>query len=175
MSHAPFDKGAGRGSTSRPPQRSAPWGLIGAVLGLLGLAAGVGAWLRPMPTPEPVAAPVYSEQQVAEAKAAVCEAYEKADRALQATGRKKGATDPAEILAVAVNIRLALSESSSWLRQALLDNPATPPKLADDVQKSASSLQGITIDQLGEASREELDAVYGKADEADAAIHEACK
>ena len=60
--------------------RPARWPMfVMFLITLVAVGAAVAAWLRPMPhnTSATPAAPTYSEQQVADAKAKVCAAYEK--------------------------------------------------------------------------------------------------
>ena len=51
---------------------------------LVAVGAAVAAWLRPIPhnTSATPPAPIYSEQQVADAKSKVCAAYEKVQNAV---------------------------------------------------------------------------------------------
>lgn len=181
MSQAPYGPGPA-GPTPWPPQGPppAPRGpsrlptIVAIVIALIAVAVAIGAWFRPAPKPETPAAKTYSEQEVADAKKAVCDAYGKTDRAVQATGRKSGGQDPTAILAVAVNIRLALSESSSFLLRTLAENPAAPPGLQEQIRAAALAYQDIAIDQLGEASQQELAPFLQKMDSTDVAIKQAC-
>ncbi|WP_431234771.1 hypothetical protein ACQ856_09705 [Mycolicibacterium psychrotolerans] len=149
--------------------------IIAIVIAVIAIAVAIGAWFRPAPKPETPAAKTYTEQEVSDAKKAVCDAYGRADRALQATGRKNGGDDQTAIIAVAVNIRLALSESSSFLLRTLAENPAAPHDLQEQVRMAANSYQDIAIDQLGEASQTELGPFLKQADSTDVAIKQACK
>ncbi|WP_052960159.1 hypothetical protein [Mycobacterium sp. EPa45] len=149
--------------------------IIAIVIAVIAVAVAIGAWFRPIPKPEAPAAKTYSDQEIADAKKAVCDAYGKADRAINATGRKNGGEDPTAIVAVAVNVRLALSESSSFLLRTLEEYPATPSDLQEHVRAAAGAFQNVAIDQLGEAPQSELDPFFKQADSADAAIKQACK
>jgi hypothetical protein len=149
--------------------------IIAIVIAVIAIGVAIGAWFRPIPKPEAPAAKTYSDQEVADAKKAVCDAYSRTDRALNATGKKSGGDDPTAIVAVAVNVRLALSESSSFLLRTLDGNPATPSDLQEQVRIAANAFQNVEIDQLGEAPQEEIDPFFKQADSADSAIKQACK
>lgn len=149
-------------------------GVVGSVLGLLGLIAGVGAWLRPLPTAES-SAPVYSEEQVADAKKAVCEAYGEVSRAITATTSRDRGDDPTTKLVVAVNVRLALYAGGDYLRGSLSASPATPDELSDSVLGLAQAYQQVAIKQLGEAPRDDLDALADSAKSYASQIDKACQ
>ena len=146
----PRQPSAGRSASQLPA-------IIAIVIALVAVAVAIAAWFKPTPKQEVPAAKTYTEQEAADAKKAVCDAYGRANRAIQATGRKNGGTDPTSIIAVAVNVRLALSESSSFLLRTLDENPAASPELKDQVRATANAFQNIAIDQLGEAPQAELD------------------
>ncbi|BBZ79125.1 hypothetical protein MANY_44620 [Mycolicibacterium anyangense] len=148
--------------------------MVAVVLALIATAVAIGAWFRPAPKPEAPAAKTYSEQEVADAKKAVCDAYERAHRALQTTGSKDGGNDPTTSLAIAVNVRLAFGESSSYLLRTLQEYAATPADLRDQVRTASESFQQISLDQLGEAPQQELDPILKRADAADLSIKKTC-
>lgn len=149
--------------------------IIAIGVAVIAIAIAIGAWFRPAPKPETPAAKTYSEQEVTDAKKAVCDAYARTDRAVQATGRRNGGDDQTAVLAVAVNIRLALSESSSLLLRTLTENPAAPRELQEQTRLAANTYQDVAIDQLGDAPQEELAPLFKRADSTDAAIKQACK
>ena len=180
MSQAPLGPTAAAPPPWPPQQQPNPRGpsrmpaIIAIAIALVAVAVAIAAWFTPAPKAEVPAAKTYTEQETADAKKAVCEAYSRANRAIQATGRKNGGTDPTSVIAVAVNVRLALSESSSLLLRTLEENPATSHELEDQVRNAASAFQSIAIDQLGEAPQAELDPSLKAADSADVMIRRAC-
>lgn len=180
MSQAPYDPVSGRPPPWPPaspaPKRSGSWvlGVIGSVLGLLGLVAGASAWLRPLPPADP-SAPVYSEQEVADAKRAVCEAYGKFNQALTATSSRDGGDDPTARLAVAVNIRLALYAGGDYLLNALDAHPATAAALSRPIRGMAATYQEAAIRQLGEVPRGQLDKFAESAKSYGGEIDEVCR
>jgi hypothetical protein len=118
---------------------------------LVAVAAAVAAWLRPVPhnnTAATPSAPAYSEQQVADAKAKVCAAYDKVKKASNMNAARSGGDDPTAQLAVAVNGRQVYIASSQYLLTVLNDEPATSADLADATRKLAGLFQVIAMDGL---------------------------
>jgi hypothetical protein len=143
--------------------------VLGFAFGLLGLVAGVGAWFRAAPTGPPP--PVYSEQQVADAKEAVCEAYAKGVRSFQIAGNRQIA-NPTEALPVAVNTRLAEVAVGNYLINAIDENPAAPAELQKSITVLAQSYQDIALEQLAESSDYKQAGL--NADEAISKIDKVC-
>ena len=152
MSQAPY----GPTPTTPPPwpPQAAParrgashlLAILGLVLGLLGLGIGTAAWFRA--APKPAATPTYSEQQVAEAKKAVCDVYAKGMRSIRTAGSKQ--VDPADWLPVAVNTRLAEVAIANYLTNALDANTAAPSELRDSISKLAQAYQNMSLTQLAD-------------------------
>jgi hypothetical protein len=139
---------------------------------LIAVAAAVAAWLRPMPEKKSPAAPTFGEQQVADAKAKVCAAYQKVRRANEANATRNGGDDPNLQLLVAVNERQIYVASSAYLLTTLGDEPATPSDLAVAVRKLADEYQVVTLNFLAsDTSKQERDA----ADQAWSTIQSLCK
>ncbi|CAJ1509578.1 hypothetical protein [[Mycobacterium] burgundiense] len=127
-----------------------------------------------MPEPEAqVAEPQFSEQEIADAKDAMCEAWDKTYRAIRATGEQSDA-DPSHAYFVAVNTRLAFHASADYLTDTLRDNPATPLDLREDVKQLASAYYFTAISQLGNAHQSEFELSNAQMDAADARLHSAC-
>lgn len=143
---------------------------MGVAFGLLGLIAGVGAWFRPAPKPE---APVYSAEQVADAKKAVCAAFENGVRTIEVAGRRS-ADDPTLASVVAVNTRLALVSVFAYLSSTTQANPAAPPEILGEVQKLANTYQQIELRQLADATREQVASTAEAADHLIRRIKEVC-
>ena len=179
MAHAPHEQ-VPPGPPPWPAAPSAPrrdvpvLGIVGSVLGLLGLIAGAAAWLRPLPAAES-SAPVYSEQQVADAKKAVCEAYGEVKQALTASSSKDGDDNPAANLAIAVNVRLALYAGSDYLLTVLQAHPATADGLRRPAEEIAAVYQRVTVKQIGEVPRPDLDHFADQAKADAAQIEAACQ
>ena len=86
------------------------------VITLVAVGAAVAAWLRPIPQAPAAAAPkpIYSNQQVADAKSKVCAAYEKVRRARVYEFNRNGGDDPTPNSLVAVNARQVFVAGSAY-------------------------------------------------------------
>jgi hypothetical protein len=117
---------------------------------LVAVGAAIAAWLRPIPhnTPATPPAPVYSEQQVADAKAKVCDAYGKVQRATTANAARNGGDDPNTQLLIATTQRQVFVVGSSYLMTTLAEEPATPADLAAAANSLAHLYRVITLDGL---------------------------
>ena len=157
----------------RGPSRLLP--ILGAVLGLLGLIAGVAAWFRAAPS-NVGEGPVYSEQQVADAKKAVCDAYAKGVQSIQAAVAKRP-ENPAETLlpATVLNARIAEVTVANYLFTSIDANPAAPPELSGLIRKLGDIYQNIVLTQLADGAREEVGTIAAKADEVMPTIGRICQ
>lgn len=156
---------------SRGPSRLP--NVIAIAIAIAALAVAAGAWFRPLPKPEAPAAKVYTEQEVTDAKRAVCEAFAKASRAL-ATAGAKPSEEPAEAFTVAVNTRLALETASNFLAQTLEKSQATPAPLAEAIRELSRSYEAIALAQLSELSQSDINLIASAADSAVARINQSC-
>lgn len=147
---------------------------IAIAIAVVALAVAAGAWFRPLPKPEAPAAKTYTEQEVAEAKKAVCEAFETARETLATTGGKTS-EDYAEAFVVAVNTRLALETTSNFLARTLEENHPTPSDLATPVGELSRSYEGIALAQLNESPQSEINLIASTSDAAVARITQACR
>jgi hypothetical protein len=171
------------------PPPSGPWGppppvafskparwptFVMVLITLVAVGAAVAAWLRPIPhnTSAPPPAPTYSEQQVSDAKATVCAAFDKSQKASRDNLSRSGGDDPNTQLLVAVNMRQVFVASSAYLLTTLADEPATPADLTALVRKLANLLQVITLDGL---SGDPNDAGHDAVNVAAKAIEGLCK
>jgi hypothetical protein len=143
---------------------------LGVVLGLLGLGMGAAAWFRAAP-PDAAGKPVYTEQQVGEAKEAVCSAYARGVHSFQIAGSRK-VDNHSETLAIAVNTRLAEVAVGNYLINTANAYPAAPYELRQLIEKLAQSYQEIALTQLAESS--DYKHVGLDADEAISKIEQIC-
>jgi hypothetical protein len=148
--------------------------IIAIVMALIAVVVAIGAWFRPAPKAEAPAAKTYSDQEIADAKKAVCDAYEDAYRAVTAAGARDGGSDQTAALAVAVNIRLALSTSGQYLLSTLNDQPATPSEVAAPARDLGTSYRKIAVLQLSDAAHDTIAPFYDAADQAITKIKQAC-
>lgn len=121
--------------------RIAPVALVVA-LAAVGLA--VFALLRPAGGPEPAPAAVDASAEQG-SKADVCGAFQTVRSAvsIQTHATSEG---PAGAQAVAANARLSMLGGGAYLLERT--GPATPPELADAIQKFAGGLQDIAMHSL---------------------------
>ncbi len=145
------------------------------VVGLLvTLAVAIVGWFRPLPaTPPP--APVYSSQQVADAKAKVCAVHEKVHSAIKASSTRDRGTDPTAQLAFATNGQLALLAGSENLRTALSEQPATPFELATKVRELTDLFQELILDYENSVSDPEMQPTVQATDETTLKVESLCK
>lgn len=146
---------------------------LGVALAAIGVA--IAAWFRPLPDNKPEPAPTYSEQQVADAKANVCAAFEKVHKAVALAGARKFVEDPTANLAVATSTRQAVYVGGRYLAAKLAEEPATPLDLAHAVQMLTKSYEEASIDYLAEVDDTELSSLRRASDEAGASIESLCK
>jgi hypothetical protein len=139
------------------------------VLGLLGLGMGVAAWFRA--APPDTGKPVYTEQQMSEAKEAVCSAYARGVQSFRIAGSRQVGND-SETMAIAVNTRLAEVAVGNYLINTANANPAAPYELRQLIEKLAKSYQEIALTQLAESS--DYKQVGLDADEAISKIEQIC-
>lgn len=162
----PHVRAASRG-TSRLPN------VIAIAIAVVALAVAAGAWFRPLPKPEPPAAKTYSEQEVAEAKRAVCEAFTKGQATLAVTGSKVGG-DSTDQFAIALNSRISMQAVGTYLRSTLDAMPATPAQLAGQMRGLTDVYQSILLGQLADATHDDLNQLYTSLDGSLLLIQQAC-
>jgi hypothetical protein len=146
-------------------------------LGIAFVAIGIaiGAWFRPLPKNEPPPAPSYSSQQVAEAKAKVCAAYERVHHAVLANTGRSGDDDPTTLLGLAANARIALFDGGQYLLTTLQREPATARGLADATRALADSYQELALDYLAEATDATIATSRQAIETAGAKVRENCQ
>ncbi|MBB3748216.1 hypothetical protein FHT44_000677 [Mycolicibacterium sp. BK634] len=148
--------------------------IVAIVLSLVVGALAIAALVKPAPKAEAPAAKVYSEQEVADAKKAVCDAYGTAIHTLD-VNKRKSSVNPADSFAVAVNTRLTVETVADYLTQVADAYPAPQPDLTSNVNNLASAYRDIVLKQIGDAVQTELDASYQQADKAQTAVAQLCK
>lgn len=140
------------------------------------IAIGIAtvSWLRP-PHTEPPSPKSFTPEEVQEAKANVCNAYNKVDRLGKAVTTKDAGTNAAGAFAIAVNTRLGLHAAAQYLQAAIDDNPATPRELVDVIEKLLKAYNELAVDQLGDAPSAETTPVANAINDADVETKRLCK
>jgi hypothetical protein len=125
--------------------RPARWPAFAALaIALIALGVGLIGWFRPVPhNNQSPAKPTYTEQQIADAKAKVCTAFGKLDRA---GGVLTGLAKSSDELVGAINTRQVFDVFSRYLLATLDEEPATPSDLATAVREQARTLEEVVID-----------------------------
>ncbi|MDI3313416.1 MAG: hypothetical protein QJR12_03730 [Mycobacterium sp.] len=138
----------------------------------------IGGWFRPLPDNKPLPAspaPIYTDQQVGEAKASVCAAFDKAHHALVVAGARNFGEDQVAKQVVAEGGWEALTTGSEYLLTTLAEEPATPPDLAQGIRKLAKLYQILALNFISDVSHSEQDSVLRNSDEATLTIERLCK
>jgi len=159
-----------------PPTHRRQWPMFASLVVALLVTLGVAivGWFRPAPA-KPPPAPTYSNQQVADAKAKVCAAYEKVHSAVGVSMARDGGSDPTSQLAVATSARQALLAGSEYLITTLSEEPATAPDLATAIRKLANLFQQYTVDYLNGRTNAEMESSLRDGDETTSTIERLCK
>ncbi|WP_431237827.1 hypothetical protein ACQ86B_24655 [Mycolicibacterium aichiense] len=149
--------------------------VISIVIALIAVAVAIGAWFRPAPKPETPAVKTYSEQEVADAKKAVCDAFLTVHNGVRINTGRNGGTDPTATLAVAANARLSLYGGGGYMSDVLEQHPATPKELADAVNQLSEVFRKLAIGYLADVSDTDLEPSLQQADNATVAVKNACQ
>ncbi|MBV8182964.1 MAG: hypothetical protein JO045_30085 [Mycobacterium sp.] len=125
--------------------RPARWPAFTALaIALIALAVGLVGWFRPAPhSNQPPPKPAYTQQQIADAKAKVCAAFGKLDRA---GGVLITLSKSSDELVGAINTRQVFDVFSRYLLATLAEEPATPADLATAIREQATTLEEVVID-----------------------------
>jgi len=163
---------------SRRPSR---WPTLAVlVIALIGVAVGIVGWFRPVshndhqPTPT---APTYTDQQIADAKASICAAYNLAKNEVFDNTHRPNPGEGGEIgqLAVAANARLAIYAAGPYLLDRLAAEPAAPADLAHAVRSLADTYEETAMRALNNAPDSELDPFRHEIDADITKIDGLCK
>jgi len=148
---------------------------LAIALAAIGLA--ISCWFRPAPSiksPAP-AAPSYTDQQAAGAKATVCAVYEKVRQAASVNTGRSGGDDPTAIIAVAANARIAPYDGGDYLSKKLAEEPAASPDLTKAVRALVSAYQQMAIDYLANTPDPEQESSRDAVEKANATVFGICK
>jgi hypothetical protein len=195
MSDTPTGPSPAPGPTGFPPAAPPPWPpapplafrqparwpvFVMLVITLIAVGAAVAAWLRPLPESKTVSAPpapTFTDQQIADAKADVCDAYKIVSKAVVWNTHRTNPAPGDEIGSLATEIYgdLALYEGGNYLLDRLATDRATPAELANTVRSFGEGLQKFGMVVLAGEPDSVRDPLR-QAGEADSAkIVELCK
>ncbi|MBS4728353.1 hypothetical protein MSM1_08345 [Mycobacterium sp. SM1] len=150
--------------------------LITALAVIGGIA--IGAWFRPLPNNKSQStqpAPTYTQQQVSDAKAKVCAAYQKVRHANELARALYLGDDQVAKQVVAEGGWLALDGGSRYLSTTLAEEPATPSDLAAAVRKLADLYQILAINYMASVAHSEQDPVLRASHDVTAELERLCK
>lgn len=147
-----------------PPKHRRRWPIFTLLVITLIVAIGVAiiGWFRPLPDNKPPPTPGFSSQQIADAKAKACSAFEKVRTGVSLQTNANGGGDPALAQAVAANARLSLVTGAYYL-QARLD-PATPQPLATAIHSFSDLLLDLAENALAGSTNDQSLEHQGEGD-----------
>jgi hypothetical protein len=145
--------------------------LVVAWLVVLGVA--IVGWFRPLPhTSQPL--PTFSAQQVADAKAKVCDDYQQVHNAVKASSAGDKGPDPISQMIFGINGQQKILTGSLYLRTILVQQPATPSDLASTISRLTDIFQELVVDYQNGMTESEMEPTLRAADNATAAIEGLC-
>lgn len=148
-------------------------GVTGAVLGLMGLIVGTAAWFRAAPDTN-AADHTYSTEQVAQARSAVCDAYQKGVESMRVVAATV-VDNPADTLPVAVNSRLAEFAVGNYFTNALAANPATPAELRNLITQLSQAYQDVALIQLADGLPDDYKSEKDVVNQSVAKLDQLCR
>lgn len=132
-------------------RKPARWPILAMlVITLIAVAAAVAAWLRPLPEAKTSSAPpalTFTEQQVADAKTNVCDAYQIVYKMVSSNTSRTNPMPGDQIGSLATEVYgvLALYEGGDYLLDRLAAEPATTSELAKPVKSLGETLKRFGV------------------------------
>jgi hypothetical protein len=172
--------GAAAGSPAWPSPSRGParWPtFLALAIALLASGLAIVGWFRPSPSPAPShpASPTFTEQQISDAKARSCAAFDTVLKGVTLQTHGEASDDPAMRKAQAVNGQLSLVAGGWYLRDHV--DPATPTQLAADIRKTADVLLDLGANALAGAQNADQPqaSLLTEAKSSFAQVQELCK
>jgi hypothetical protein len=153
------------------PRPQWPIATLLAITLVVAIGVALAGWFRPLPDNRPPATPAFTNQQIADAKAKACSAFEKVRASVSLQTHANSGTDPAMTQAVAANARLALVTGAYFLEHRI--DPATPQTLSAALHSFSDLLLDLAESALGGATDNQELEHQGEADTAQ--IADMCK
>ena len=147
---------------------------IAIAIALVAVAVAIAAWFTPAPKAEVPAAKTYTEQETADAKKAVCEAFDRAYHTLDANSRK-APNNPGDPFAIIVNNRLAIHMVADYLLLKLGENHAAPDDLGESIRRLSGTYYETVLEQIGDGNEAKLDPLYKTATELQDKLLKECR
>jgi len=147
--------------------------IIAVVVSLLALALAAAAFFKPQHDATP-AAPQYTDQQVADAKKNVCDAYSEMYKGIQGAGSLTS-DDPNQKFMIAMNTRLAFNTAADYLTLALQESPAAPSEVSHSARGLAVAYQRLVLARSAQAEQPVVDSIGQEINESESALVQACK
>jgi hypothetical protein len=176
--------GAQSGPPSWPasPPRGASRLLTFVSLGISVIATvlAIVGWFRPTPTVAPAAGPggpTYTEQQTADARHDVCDAYASAKKVISGNTHRANPVPGDQIgdLATGIYAPVSLYDSGDYLLRILSDNPATPGDLVKPLEAFGKKLFKLAMADLAGDPDSTLDSIRHQLDSDVTTIDSFCK
>ena len=146
--------------------------IVAIAVSLLALGVAAAAFFKAQHPVAP-AAPQYSDQQVADAKKNVCDAYDLVRRAVNEVGSVTSEDQTVKFM-LSLNTRLSFNTAADQLFTVSGQNPAAPPGLLNAAQALGASYRKIVLALTATAGDDELKPLYEAADTAIASIKQTC-
>src|ERR1700744_936758 len=161
-------------SPSRSSQRPT---FLALALALVASGLAIVGWFRPSPSAPPPRStgPTFTEQQISDAKARSCAAFDTVLKGVTLQTHGEASDNPAIRKAQAVNGQLSLVAGGGYLRDHL--DPATPAQLAAEIRKTADILSDLGANALAGAQNADQPqaSLLTEAKSSFAQVQELCK
>jgi hypothetical protein len=157
--------------SSKPKRRQWPAVVLLVITLIVAISVAIIGWFRPLPDNKPPPKLSFTSQQVADAKAKACSAFDKVRTSVSLQTNANGGGDPAMTQAVAANARLALVTGAYYLQIRL--DPATPQPLATAIHSFSDLLLDLAESALAGSTDNQPLERQGEAETAQ--IAEMCK
>ncbi|ODR11923.1 hypothetical protein BHQ15_01135 [Mycolicibacillus koreensis] len=119
------------------------------MIATIALAVAIAGWFRPPASPAPETTPTYTDQQIADAKAKACEAFDLVDRGVVLQTQVAPNDESEMVEARAANARLAIFSGAIYLKDHM--DPATPEHLALEINHLATVMLDLNANYLAGA------------------------